>query len=211
MPSFSEYKENAKPQGLKTADLASSKEAFCIAGQPELIEGSYEGKPTIQHRVDIIHLIDGKRNSESVFMPGSKFFQNFFAGLSDHPQFKHNLYLYKDGKAYDIGQRDGVCPCKHGSNGKASQEADSSVSHGTQTDDDADFFTPDGEEVKLSVKPASITHKQVSAYYTLCSALRQEPAADDVVENWSEQQADKAILRLRALQASGNGKVKSTK
>lgn len=210
MTSFSEYKENAKPAGLKASDMANSKEAFCVTGTPEFVEGQYKDQKTYQHKVSLIHLVDGKRNSETVFMPGSAFFKNFFAGLDENPQFRHNLYLYKDGQAYDIGQKDGTCPCKHGTNGSAPKQSNASVSRETQPTDaeDIDFFTPDGEEIKLSNKPGSMTAKQSRDYLTLCIALRQEPVSDDIMEEWSEQEADKAILRLRAVQVTGNGKVK---
>lgn len=195
---FKEFKEDAKPATMDRATLAESKQAFCIVGTPARQEGEYKGTATVQFLTDIV-VLDSRnmRQQTNVFLPGSKFFQNFMEGLKEHPEYKHNLYLHMDGKAYDIDQYDGVCPCKHGTNGQANGK----VSRET-TEQEPDFFTPDGNAVSLNQAPGTITAKQSRAILTLCLALKKDPPEDDILESFSEAQADKYLLKLRAAQVA---------
>lgn len=185
---FDEFMESVKPLTLKASDLLNGKIRFCLVGVTEFIEGSYQGKATYQHRSDIVHLINGDKVNDSVYLPGGKLWQNFFAGIEKHPEFRHNLYLVKEGNAYAIKQGSGVCPCRHGSNGHSPQ----------QQEQQPDFFTPDGDAVTLSTQPGSITAKQSRSILTLALSLKREPPDDDILESMSEQQADAYILKLRA-------------
>lgn len=204
--SFKEFKENAKPEKMDRANMAQTKQAFCIVGEPQEHHSSFQGTPQLQFLADIIYLDEsGRRQSTNVFLPGSKFFQNFMEGLKTNPEYKHNLYLCMDGKAYDIDQYSGQCPCKHGTNGNKD------VSRETQAAKEPDHYTPDGEPVfrtidgeplNLNTAPGSITAKQSRAILTLSMSLKKEPPDDDMLESFSEAQADKYILKLRQAQAS---------
>jgi hypothetical protein len=210
---FKEFKESAKPAALDRATMAASKMPFCIMGEPTRHDSEYKGQPQIQFLADIIYLDEsGRRQSTNVFLPGNKFFQNFMEGLKDHPEYKHNLFLCMDGKAYDIDQGTGVCPCKHGTNGHTSSESNTnriaSAHEATgETYTEVAFYTPDGEPVTgnetaenrgLNIAPGSMTDEQEHAILTLCIAQKKSPPTEEELVMFSEKQAERYILRLRA-------------
>lgn len=186
---FDEFKEQSKPTNIKPADLVAGKIKFCLVGNAEFIEGNYQGKPTFQHRADIVHLINDTTVTDSVFLPGGKFWQNFFSGLEKHPEFRHNLYLIRDGQAYDIKQASGVCPCqahKKQSNGFVSRETPDEA-----TEDIDSILSEYGFE---EAQEPPITNKQKQDIALLCKALRIEvPNLTD----WTEQLGKDFIADLK--------------